>query len=137
MLRWTVASLPPLLELAISFRVAAASGDTSPRFYSCLPLKKGSPCLRTVVSGGHSLLCLLVRVKVVLFQVNYRDGHSCSLSASGAYRFCDVSNEIDSHIIRLTGTRLLCCRPWDWSAHRSAIAHHGRHFEVRSRRRDA
>ena len=58
-------------------------------------------------------------------------------SASGAYRFCDVSDEIDAHIIRLTGTRLLCCRPWDWSAHRSAVAHRGRHFEVRSRRRDA
>ena len=53
------------------------------------------------------------------------------LSARGAYRLRNISNEIDAHIIGLTGTRLPSYRPWDGSAHRPAVACHGRHFEVR------
>ena len=42
-----------------------------------------------------------------------------------------MSHKIDAHIVGLIGTRLHSCRPWSGSAQRSAVDHHGRHFEVR------
>ena len=107
--------------------------DILPRFHLCMPFFEGSLCLQTVFLGGHSLLHLSVRVKGILFLVIFllnsmcvRAGTYNVLSARRAYRLRDINHEIDAHIICLAGTRL-----WDGSAHRSAVAHHGRHFERR------
>ena len=53
------------------------------------------------------------------------------LRARRSYRLRDISHEIHAHIFGLTGTRLPFYRPWDGSAHKSAVTHRGRHFEVR------
>ena len=93
--------------------------ETLPRFHVCMPFARGSPCLLSVFSGGHSLLHPFVWVKggcpgelaeimcmrVVTYNV---------LSARRAYRLRDISHEIDAHIVGLTGTRLPFLPPVGW-----------------------
>ena len=104
-------------------KVAAARGDNSTvslvhALYERVLLAADGRSWRSHSSVQMKLFLLLV-TRVVTYNV--------------LNRLRDVSNEIDAHVIGLSGTRLPFYRPWDGSAQRSPVANHGRHFEVRWR----
>ena len=68
--------------------------------------------------SGHSMAC----TRIVIYNL---------LSARRAHISRDISQEMNAHIIGVTGTRLPFYRAWVGSMHISSVSQPGWHFEAR------